>query len=119
MLTRYKKNHEKIAMGLLSFMPKEKDVKQLMATIKSYENDENQKLFLWKEDDDFIGIIGVRLLGNNKCQVQHICVSPSHRNQGVGHKIVEHLHRIYPAYDFSGNEDVTEFYDKCINLSKR
>ena len=34
MLVRYKKSLEKIAMGLLSFMPQEKDVKRLMETIQ-------------------------------------------------------------------------------------
>ncbi|HWO97501.1 MAG TPA: N-acetyltransferase, partial [Bacillus sp. (in: firmicutes)] len=33
MLIRYKKNYEKIAMGLLSFMPTEKDLKALQKTM--------------------------------------------------------------------------------------
>ena len=37
MLIRYKKIFEKIAMGLLSFMPSEKDLKKLQLTIKQYE----------------------------------------------------------------------------------
>ena len=37
MLLRYKKAFEKIAMGLLSFMPQEKDVKKLIETIHQYE----------------------------------------------------------------------------------
>lgn len=43
MLIRYKRSFEKIAMGLLSFMPGEKDVKQLQQTMKSYEMDENRQ----------------------------------------------------------------------------
>lgn len=112
---RYKKNHEKIAMGLLSLMPKEKNIKQLMTTMKSYEDDTNQKLFLWREDEDFIGIIGVHLLDDSKCMVQHICVSPSHRNQGIGHIMLEHVKKMYPAADLYGSEDVKSFYEKCIH----
>ena len=41
MLLRYKKAFEKIAMGLLSFMPQEKDVKKLIETIHQYETDPN------------------------------------------------------------------------------
>ena len=37
MLIRFKKSYEKIAMGLLSFMPTEKDVKTLQLTMKEYE----------------------------------------------------------------------------------
>lgn len=59
MLIRYKRSFEKIAMGLLSFMPGEKDVKQLQQTIKSYEMDEDRQLFLWKDGEDIVGAIGV------------------------------------------------------------
>jgi len=37
MLIRYKKSLEKIAMGLLSFMPEQKDVKKLQQIIHEYE----------------------------------------------------------------------------------
>lgn len=53
------KMFEKIAMGLLSFMPNEKDLKQLQQTIKDYETDTDRQLFLWKEDEDIVGAIGV------------------------------------------------------------
>ena len=36
-LTKYMKAYEKIAMGLLSFMPKERDLKILQQTLKTYE----------------------------------------------------------------------------------
>ncbi|HEY4531645.1 MAG TPA: N-acetyltransferase, partial [Kurthia sp.] len=38
MLNRYRKAYEKIAMGLLSFMPNEKDLKVLQQTIQTYES---------------------------------------------------------------------------------
>ena len=60
MLIRYKKSFEKIAMGLLSFMPNEKDLKKLQQTIKEYETNDQWHLFLWKENDDIIGLIGGR-----------------------------------------------------------
>ena len=37
MLVRYKKALEKIAMGLISLMPQEKDINRLMETIHHYE----------------------------------------------------------------------------------
>ena len=61
MLIRYKKVYEKIAMGLLSFMPNEKDLKKLQSTMKRYETDEDWQLYLWKEDDDITGLIGVNV----------------------------------------------------------
>ena len=61
MLLRYKKTYEKIAMGLLSYMPSEKNVKKLQETIHTYETDANWQLYLLKKDEDFIGIIGIEM----------------------------------------------------------
>jgi riboflavin biosynthesis RibT protein len=72
MLIRYKKTFEKIAMGLLSFMPTEKDLKKLQFTIKEYETEENLQLFLWKEED-IIGLIGVQMNDDDsELMIQHI-----------------------------------------------
>jgi riboflavin biosynthesis RibT protein len=113
MLIRYKKNFEKIAMGLLSFMPTEKDLKKLQLTIKEYENEENWQLFLWKEED-IIGLIGVR---NNdldySLEIQHISVNPSHRYQGVGKRMVKALKDFYPDKTIKSNEHTSAFIDKC------
>ncbi len=42
-----------------------------------YETDEDWQLFLWKEED-IIGLIGV-VYKDDKVEVQHISVNPSHR----------------------------------------
>ena len=39
MLTRYNKMFNKIAMGLLSFMPNEKDLQKLQMTMNQYETE--------------------------------------------------------------------------------
>ena len=61
MLIKYKKSYEKFAMGLLSFMPDERDIKKLQQTMKSYETDDHMQLFLWK-DEEIIGLIGTEYL---------------------------------------------------------
>lgn len=84
MIIRYKKTFEKIAMGLLSFMPAEKNLKVLQATIKQYETEDSWQLFLWKDEEDIIGLIGIYIVDENTISIQHISVNPSHRQQGVG-----------------------------------
>ncbi len=61
MLLRYKKIYEKIAMGLLSYMPGDKTVKKLQEWIHRYETDDSWQLYLLKKDEDFIGLIGIEL----------------------------------------------------------
>lgn len=112
MLVRYKKNFEKIAMGLLSFMPDEKDVKKLQKTIKDYENNPDWNLFLWKKED-VLGIIGVRLEDDKKVVIQHISVNPSHRNQGIGRKMIEAVKDFYgEEYVICANEKTESFVKK-------
>ncbi|WP_010286173.1 GNAT family N-acetyltransferase [Kurthia massiliensis] len=90
MLYRYKKAFEKIAMGLLSFMPEEKNLKVLQQTIRTYDSDPNWQLYLWKRDEDYIGLVGVEKLAE-EWVVRHITVDPSHRGEGVGRSMLTAL----------------------------
>lgn len=114
MLIRYKKNLEKIAMGLLSFMPEEKkDVKKLLQTIREYETNSDWHLYLWK-DDDILGAIGVRIENEINAVIQHISVNPSYRSQGIGKKMVNEIDKLYgEKYAVCANEDTQGFYTKC------
>lgn len=119
MLIRYKKNLEKIAMGLLSFMPDEKkDVKKLQQTIKEYETNDNWHLHLWKEDDDVRGAIGVRIEDELHVIIQHVSVNPSHRNTGIGRTMVNEVKRLYQnKYAVSTTDEIEDFYHKCTEVA--
>lgn len=118
MLIRYKKNMEKIAMGLLSFMPEGKDVKKLQQTIKEYETNPNWQLFLWKEED-VIGAIGVKIEDDINAVLQHISVNPSHRNMGIGKKMVEEINKMYSdKYAVCADESTQNFFNKYNDSNK-
>ena len=68
MLIRYKKDLQKIAMGLLSFMPELKEIKVLQQTINEYEKNANWHLYLWR-DEDILGVIGVRIENNEDAEI--------------------------------------------------
>src|SRR5699024_11793446 len=119
MLIRYK-NQEKIAMGLLSFMPVEKDVKMLQQTMKNYEEDPNWHLLLWKEDDDIVGAIGLRLEDDISAVIQHISVNPSYRNTGIGkNMIAEEKRQFDKKNDDCSNKILQEFFDICTHLDDK
>jgi riboflavin biosynthesis RibT protein len=113
MLIRYKKTFEKIAMGLLSFMPTEKDLKKLQQTMKQYETEEHWHLFLWKEED-IIGLIGI-IMEDDTLQIQHISVNPSHRHHGIGKKMVAALKEMYTDKKIIPHESTASFIEKCAN----
>lgn len=112
MLIRYKKDLEKIAMGLLSFMPNVKDIKKLQEIIQRYETDENWHLYLWRETD-VLGTIGLRIKDETHAIIQHVSVNPSHRNQGIGKKMVDEIVKKYShKYELTADELVEDFFNK-------
>ncbi|GIN55690.1 GNAT family N-acetyltransferase [Lederbergia ruris] len=116
MLIRYKKAYEKIAMGLLSFMPNEKDLKKLQNTMKTYETADNWQLFLWK-DEDITGLVGVVQM-DDVVEIQHISVNPSHRHEGIGTNMVKSLKQIYQDKKIIPTDYTASFFEKCENTDE-
>jgi riboflavin biosynthesis RibT protein len=113
MLTRYKKLFDKIAMGLLSFMPNQKDLKNLQMTMNQYKTDQEHQLYLWKEEEGIIGLIGVLFVDQHLIQIKHISVSPSHRGNGIGKKMIRALKEFHPDFRFIPDENTAAFFNKC------
>ncbi|KAB2333740.1 GNAT family N-acetyltransferase [Bacillus mesophilum] len=112
MLIRYKKTFEKIAMGLLSFMPNEKDLKKLQQTMKLYETERHMQLFLWKEEEDIIGLVGVSFT-EDTMELLHVSVNPSHRQQGIGKAMIKALQDMYPEKIMTPAEETEAFLHRC------
>lgn len=117
MLIRYKKAFEKIAMGLLSFMPNEKDIKKLTETIHTYEQDDNWSLYLWKKDDEYIGLVGVKVV-DSIATIQHVSVIPSYRGEGIAREMLQELNEQGIYKNILANEEIKEFVRKCIPIEE-
>lgn len=113
MLNRYRKTYEKIAMGLLSFMPNEKNLKVLQETIRKYESDTNWELYLYKRDEDYIGLVGIEKQ-EQQWIVRHISVDPSHRNEGLGKLMVQQLAKLDATIQIKSCEITEPFIEKCL-----
>lgn len=117
MLIRYKKTYEKIAMGLLSYMPDEQSVKALQETINEYETIDSWQLFLRREEDDVVGLIGIQL-SDEAYTIQHLSVNPSFRGEGIGMEMVKRIHELYPDKRYIGTEVTAAFLEKCMISEK-
>ncbi|MGE7689481.1 GNAT family N-acetyltransferase [Lysinibacillus sp. NPDC097214] len=115
MLIRYKKAFEKIAMGLLSFMPNEKDIKKLKETIHSYENDNDWVLYLWKKNDEYVGIVGLVTHSDHIATIQHVSVVPSYRGEGVAKEMLQEVAELGQYESVRATEETRKFVQKCIN----
>lgn len=114
MLYRYKKSLEKIAMGLLSFMPEEKDLKVLQQTIRTYDCEDVWQLYLWKHEEDYIGLIGIEKK-DDQWIVRHITVDPSHRGEGIGRQMLETLSKEANGAKLIPCQLVERFYENVAS----
>ena len=79
MLVKYRKDYEKVAMGLLSFIPDFKDLIHLQTEMQWYQSTEDHQLLLWRQGDgDFCGIIGIEV-GSDFILLHHDSLSPEER----------------------------------------
>ncbi|KOF11221.1 acetyltransferase [Planococcus glaciei] len=117
MLLRYKKSFEKIAMGLLSFMPKERELKKLQQTMHIYDENPDWQLYLWKKGEDFVGLLGVEV-SEHYFTIHHISVNPSHRGEGIGHAMIEKIRQIMPGKEMHSTDETKAFLQKCPELEK-
>ncbi|MEM5687492.1 GNAT family N-acetyltransferase [Bacillus cereus] len=105
-------------MGLLSFMPTEKDVKTLQLTMKDYEAKDDWQLYLWKQNEDFVGIMGI-VKRESSLEIQHIEMwNPSHRHMGIGTMMVQELKSKFLEFTICGNEQTASFCKKCKGLEQ-
>ncbi|MGJ9384886.1 N-acetyltransferase [Salipaludibacillus neizhouensis] len=112
MLVSYKKEHEKIAMGLLSFMPGEKSIKKIQKVIDKYTKSETLKLYLWRtEANQFVGVIGVEE-DNEDVYLRDLTVDPSHRNEGLALTMVQAMEDKYSVY-LIGLKHTDHFLKHC------
>jgi riboflavin biosynthesis RibT protein len=117
MLLRYKKSFEKIAMGLLSFMPKERELKKLQQTMHIYDENPDWQLYLWKKGEDFVGLLGVEV-SEHYFTIHHISVNPSHRGEGIGHAMIEKIRQIMQGKEMRSTDETRAFLQKCPELEK-
>jgi len=117
MLIRYKKAYEKIAMGLLSFMPNEKDIKKLTETIHNYEQDDNWTLYLWKKDEECVALVGV-VVDHDIATIQHLSVIPSYRGEGIARIMLEELKECGFYKEIIANDETREIVKKCISIKE-
>ena len=118
MLFRYKKSCEKIAMGMLAFMPEERDLKKLRQTMHVYQENPDWQLFLWKEGEDFVGLIGAEV-ADTHFTVHHLSLCPSFRGEGIGHQMVFKLEEILKPREIRATRETKRFLEKCYDKKIR
>ncbi|AQQ55283.1 GNAT family N-acetyltransferase [Planococcus lenghuensis] len=113
MLVKYRKPYKKIAMGLLSLFPEARDLKKLQETMHRYEENANWQLYLWKEAEDTVGVIGVEIM-EDTFVIHHLAIVPSHRSEGIGHKMIEQIRKVMGERQMESAEPTGKFVKKYL-----
>lgn len=96
MLVSYRKDHQKIAMGLLSFCPDLKNYRRL-ATVLDGAGGPRTPIWLW-QDPDSHQISGIVILELTEAAVlvRRLSFSPSERSGRNVYALLSAVHRHYP-----------------------
>lgn len=96
MLIDYKKDNEKVAMGLLSYLSDFKNLENLKEEIKLNQNNDEFKLYLYRDDDNNIdGVIGTQII-NNFVIIRYLSLAPGFREKKYERKILHDLKNNFP-----------------------
>ncbi|ANZ61976.1 RibT protein [Secundilactobacillus paracollinoides] len=109
MLLKYRSDYEKVAMGLLSFVPTLKQIDRLQAELQWYQEGEHRQLLLWRDaNQDFSGILGIEER-DDFVIVRLIALTPSNRNTGQINGILDELSDMYPDSRIMGTLNTTKY----------
>ncbi|MTV81210.1 N-acetyltransferase [Secundilactobacillus folii] len=107
MLLKYRADYEKVAMGLLSFVPTLKKIDRLQAELQWYQDSDARQLLLWKDmNQDFSGIVGVEIRPKFVI-VRLIALTPAVRDENQTNTILDELQDMYPDQRIMGTLENT------------
>lgn len=119
MLTKYKHDYAKIAMGFLSFVPDLKDIDHLQTELKLYTEDPTHCLYLYREnrDEDFEGVVGVET-GPDFVMLRHLSLSPAARDDATKFAALSDLQAQFPDKKLMGSLETAGLVAKFNQMRK-
>lgn len=102
MLIRYRKDYQKIAVGLLSFQPEFRQYRHSLDTLLA-SSTAGFDVFLWKNNDDnhFIGIVIVET-GPKYALIRQLSFTPTERSGKNVFALLTAVHEQYPTVRLMG-----------------
>lgn len=116
MFYKYKKSYNKVAMGLLSLMTRGVSFKTLQETIRTYEENPDRQLFLWKEGDNITGLVGVEQ-HEDYFIIMHFSVNPSYQKEETASRMLEVLREQMHSKELHLSKDAARFLAKVRGTS--
>lgn len=90
MLVAYSLAYQKIAMGLLSYLPDLTSMDLLSQALQHYQESDVDSLWLWKDEDteNLVAIIGLEVL-EHSLLVKQMAILPGFRGEKLSYAILD------------------------------
>lgn len=114
MLTYYRKEQRKIAMGLLSFHQKLSEYHSLLKEIDMYEIESDLYLLFWTPvgEQNIQGVVGIEIETSEAMILHDISINPSFRGEQLGYTILDELTQLYPEGKIYGTMATSAYLSK-------
>lgn len=107
MLVQYKKDYEKTAMGLLSFLPDFKSLDNLKDEMKLNQEDNEFQLYLYRKDDsNIVGVLGTQN-DENFIIIRYLSLAPGFREEKYLIDILQNLAEDHPKQKIAAVPEYT------------
>ncbi|SES12316.1 GNAT family N-acetyltransferase [Psychrobacillus sp. OK032] len=89
-------------------------VNKIDAEYELYKQLENRKLYGYKQNEKFIGCIGIELTEQQGCEIKQIAVSPFERGAGIGKRMINFIMLKHSLSLISAetDQDAVSFYKR-------
>ncbi|EOH98628.1 hypothetical protein UAW_01224 [Enterococcus haemoperoxidus ATCC BAA-382] len=114
MLTYYRKEQRKIAMGLLSFHQKLTEYHSLLKELDMYETEDNLHLLFWTPvgEQNIQGIVGIEVETSEAMILHDISINPSFRGEKLGFDLLNEVRELYPETKIYGTLATSAYLSK-------
>lgn len=121
MLIPYRKEQQKIAVGLLSFHDKMEKYHSLLNEIDMYEQEERLTLLFWTPEQgaNIQGLLGIENVSTTQLILHDISLNPSFRGEGLGFQLLDELKENYRDIEIMGTSATKEYLNKWLRAQKR
>lgn len=105
----YNTNIEK----LFSLCMYKADSEKVKLLFDQYVSDSNKDLYLYKESEAYVGLIGIEVLPR-KVIIGHIATEKKRRSKGLASNLIDHVMSQYPSMTLEAetDDDAVMFYKK-------
>lgn len=114
MLTYYRKEQRKIAMGLLSFHKNLVEYQTLLKEIDMYEAENDLYLLFWLPDGEqnIQGVVGIEVETAEAMILHDISINPSFRGEKLGFELLNEVAAKYPQMKIYGTLATSTYLSK-------